>query len=530
MRSVPESPASSQRPFDFADLGRPMPKSVRTPPAPPRADATGQLEELSADDILESDDIDSLEAAAAGFTSFEVGEVDGFDEVQVEGAASPLPAPAPIAAPIGAAAVLAPVVNAPVVTAPVMNAPVVTAPMAAAPLPTTLMGMPAAPATSPLPLDTQSEDDGDDAEQGEEKKPVTARTPATMQSAIAQPAAAPVVEKTLEIRGNDMAKVAAAAAKLGSEPEQTEVLVRSAMPASLQNVRAAQPASGPMPAAGRPHGRPSSVAPVALDVSRPPMPVIPPMARVPSVHVPSRGRADAPRGLSGLAIGGIAAAALVLVSLVGIGGYAASRTLSAKTDAVEGTSETSAASESTTTAAGVTAPAVAAPAVAADPPGAASSPIDVSSLPSAPVPGSAPRGFTGKGSFSVTPPPVVVPAAPPVAVAAAPAAPAAAPAAPAARSNGGALAAPGGRGAPAGAPLPPPPSAPAVAAAPAAPAPASTTGVVHVDPNLRAVQVDGNFRHANDGSVVVSCGQHRIKAGMRDAQVVNVPCGGAVSL
>jgi len=68
MRSVPESPASSQRPFDFADLGRPMPKSVRTlppaPPAPParmatqapHADATGQLEELSGDDILESDE------------------------------------------------------------------------------------------------------------------------------------------------------------------------------------------------------------------------------------------------------------------------------------------------------------------------------------------------------------------------------------------------------------------------------------------------------------------------------------------
>ena len=110
---VPESPASSQHPFDFADLGRPRPKSVRTLPPVPQADASGQLEELSGDDILESDDIDALEAAAAGYSSFEVeaaepyvapqpaaapapepsgfevGDVGAFDEVEVEGSADP---------------------------------------------------------------------------------------------------------------------------------------------------------------------------------------------------------------------------------------------------------------------------------------------------------------------------------------------------------------------------------------------------------------------------------------------------------
>jgi hypothetical protein len=58
----------------------------------------------------------------------------------------------------------------------------------------------------------------------------------------------------------------------------------------------------------------------------------------------------------------------------------------------------------------------------------------------------------------------------------------------------------------------------------------ATTGVVRVDPNLRAVVVDGSFRRPNDGALTVSCGTHRIKVGMKEAQTVNVPCGGAVSL
>jgi hypothetical protein len=114
-------------------------------------------------------------------------------------------------------------------------------------------------------------------------------------------------------------------------------------------------------------------------------------------------------------------------------------------------------------------------------------------------------------------------------------------AAPASHSSGSALAAPGGGAAQskssggssaAGSPLAAPLAAPAAAAPAAAPAHASTstTGVVHVDPALRAVVVDGSFRRANDGVLTVTCGQHRIKAGMKDQQTVNVPCGGSVSL
>jgi hypothetical protein len=58
----------------------------------------------------------------------------------------------------------------------------------------------------------------------------------------------------------------------------------------------------------------------------------------------------------------------------------------------------------------------------------------------------------------------------------------------------------------------------------------ATTGTVRVDPSLRAVVVDGSFRRPSDGVVVVSCGSHRIKAGMKEQQTVNVPCGGSVSL
>jgi hypothetical protein len=505
-----------------------MPKSVRTLPPVPQADASGQLEELSGDDILETDDIDALEAAAAGFTSFEVeaaapapvpapepsgfevGEVGAFDEVQVEGIATRATEPAPEPARIGVVAVIAPAMKSvePAALAATAFEPAPITARVPNHHPSTLVGMPAAPVTSPLPLEDR-----------EESVIISEPAPQVAGAAKAAPAA-PAVERTLEIRGNDMAKVAAAAAQLtdlaDSEPQQTEVLVRSAMPPALQQ---------------KLNARPSSIAPVALDArQRAPMPVIPPMARVPApVHMHRAAVARPSGGLSGLAIGGMAAAALLLVSLVGIGGYAASRTLS-KTDAVEATTET-------TSAAGESAPSQAPGAPAAEPTGAASSPIDVSSLPSAPTPGAAPRGFTGKGSFAVTPPPPAPVAAPPVAVAASPvvAAPvAAAPAAaPVARSSGGALAAPGGNrtsSAPAGAPLPPPASAPAVAAAPVAAAPAATTGVVRVDPNLRAVVVDGSFRRANDGVVTVSCGSHKIKAGMKEAQTVNVPCGGAVSL
>jgi hypothetical protein len=53
---------------------------------------------------------------------------------------------------------------------------------------------------------------------------------------------------------------------------------------------------------------------------------------------------------------------------------------------------------------------------------------------------------------------------------------------------------------------------------------------VRVDPSLRAVVVDGGYRRANDGVLILSCGPHRIKAGMKELQTVNVPCGGSVSL
>jgi hypothetical protein len=286
--------------------------------------------------------------------------------------------------------------------------------------------------------------------------------------------------------------------------------------------------------------RPSSIAPVALDVAATPRP---PMASVPHAHayMPPPRRS----GMSGLAIGGIIGAAIALVGLVGIGGYVATRALS--DDAPTAAASPAEVSAETATTAAQTTPASQSAGSTASPadPVVAPATLDVSSLPSAPVPGAAaPRGFTGSGNFagsgstgsgstgfgsgggSSLPAPgartttLAPPGSP---------APAGIPAPQAARGGstalpppGGALPAPVAGGSTA---LPPP-----VAAAPAAPAAAATTGVIRVDPNLRAVVVDGSFRRAADGVVTVSCGSHRVKAGMKEAQVVNVPCGGAVSL
>lgn len=78
-----------------------------------------------------------------------------------------------------------------------------------------------------------------------------------------------------------------------------------------------------------------------------------------------------------------------------------------------------------------------------------------------------------------------------------------------------------------------PTSAPAPApqpAAPAAPVARPTTGTVRVADSLRAIQVDGTYVRVNGGAVVLPCGRHKIQAGFGATEVVDVPCGGAVSL
>jgi hypothetical protein len=80
-----------------------------------------------------------------------------------------------------------------------------------------------------------------------------------------------------------------------------------------------------------------------------------------------------------------------------------------------------------------------------------------------------------------------------------------------------------------------PPPAPATNAAPppAAPAPgaaAATTGTVLVDSELKTVTVDGDYARVSGGRVVVACGRHRIGAGLGSARMIEVPCGGTVSV
>lgn len=497
-------------------------------PANADGDATGQLDILDADDILESDDISALEAAAAGITSFEVapsdpsgfevGEMDDLVDAEVEGEIEAPPPSLSTLFGMKPKAKPAPIAAAPIAAAPIAAPPMASAPIAAAPIP-------AAPVTSPIPLES-----------------VVAAAPSPEPEIEPAPVSKsePAAERTLELKRVDLAL---AATQLEAEEQQaaghTEVLVRSAMPSAIRTMHGGAQAPAPtppVPSVTMATRRPSSIAPVAVDVAaRPAMQSVP--AFPPPARMPSYASMTPKRGLSGLAIGVIACSALALVGLVGIGGYAASRALSDQPAATASAPEAPAAAGLAgqgEPSSAVVAPAPSAPAPAApDAPNASpssvgtGSAIDVSALPTAAPAGGAPRIATGRTSS----PPVTVaaPAAAPLA-AAGPLAPAGAPAS----KGGGALPPPGGGKvasaplAPPGAPLPPPP-APA-AAAPAAPAAASTTGTVRVDPNLRAVVVDGSFRRANDGVVVVSCGSHRIKAGMKGEQTVNVPCGGSVSL
>jgi serine/threonine protein kinase len=46
-------------------------------------------------------------------------------------------------------------------------------------------------------------------------------------------------------------------------------------------------------------------------------------------------------------------------------------------------------------------------------------------------------------------------------------------------------------------------------------------------PDIMTVLVDGEYRRVKDGGVVVSCGRHRIRAGLKDERTVDVPCGGS---
>ena len=519
--SPDSSPGSNPRPFSFGDLGRPQPAlpsgRPRLLPPIPEAAASGDLDELSADDILESNDLDAIDAfemAAADIQTFvspfpvavapappaaappsapgfAVAEMAAWDNVEVEGLAHRATEPSP---PPAAIAIIAQI-------EPAEPAPVSMKLDYTAPQPSTLIGFPAAPVTSPLPV---------------EASVIVADLP----------------EQTLELKSDTTAKVAAAAAHLedddGLSPEKTQVLVRSQMPPELQTPsRSAaawqngrHPQSGQTPVAPR---VPSSIAPVALG-ARAAMPSIPLAAPTPQIH-------PAKSGMSGLLIGGLAFAAAALIGVVGVGGYLASRTLSTKAESIA----TAPAPEPEPAAAAPADPA-AAPAdpVAAPSPAApivGSGAVDVSALPSAPAPRAvAPVAPVAAGAVSPAPARTVAGNASRASGLTPPSSGGSQ--APSGRA-GAPLAAPGGASPPSAAisnpgALPPPPSKAPPAAAPAAAV--SSTGTVNVDPKLRAVVVDGSSRRVNDGAVTLTCGSHRIKVGMNDVQSVNVPCGGSVSL
>ncbi|MBX3193362.1 MAG: hypothetical protein KF819_40645, partial [Labilithrix sp.] len=349
---MPESSLFAPRPAPsdadlFASLGKPPRAS---------ADATGELE-LGADDILE------------------VSEIGAFSDVQLEGNDTPAPPKVEAHPPsVVIAEEAAPSTDQSPPPTPPAVMHVAYAPPAAA----TLLGaVPPAPVTSPIPVEQAASN---------LEHTVETRRPEASRA-----------EATQEIK--DPAKVAKAAALLDDAcdgPEQTEVLVRSAMPSAIQTPRngflappaAGVPAVAPQtppptsvhtPAAGfrtsQPNQRPGSIAPVALDVGRPTMPsvALPPPTTAPR---PTYGAPAKKANNSGLMIGLLAGGAVLLVGLVGAGGFFASRALSSRAEAVATASESS--DESTPSAAAAAA-AEATPA-GADPAGAAPATLDVSSL------------------------------------------------------------------------------------------------------------------------------------------------------
>ena len=545
--AVSASPASSPqldaRAFDFGDLGRPRPPSARSLPLPSAADASGQLEEIDADDIIEENDIGALDAAAADFHAFTPASSSDVQAPVTQASSSPSPSPSRAPAPSDPAAFEVSDLGAfDDVEVEGEPAPVSMKVDYAAPSPSTLVGFPAAPITSPLALDSVYVDDSLDDSQDD-------RHP----------------DKTLEIPSYSVQRAAAVAAELDAStdadvtgkldaqaPQQTEVLHRSAMPAELQAPRIPRitPMHTPVPPSLHPStrsitlstagiaGRSSSIAPVAMDASIPPAHTIRPAVKTPT---------------STLAIGGVVFALVAVIGFLGIGAYVATRAIADKADAVAvAPSPQAPATEATPAAPGAVQASPAAPAlpaaaelapasveqaapapdalVAAAPatdiaPANTGAALDVSSLPSAPAAGAraatAAKAVTaekpekadkpatttsarGAGTGTALPPPGALPASG---------------SAPASRP------APASAGQPLAAPV-----AAAPAAAPAPAGPAATTGVVRVDPKLRAVVVDGSYRRVDGGQVTVSCGPHRIKAGMNDVQSVNVPCGGATSL
>jgi len=44
------------------------------------------------------------------------------------------------------------------------------------------------------------------------------------------------------------------------------------------------------------------------------------------------------------------------------------------------------------------------------------------------------------------------------------------------------------------------------------------------------VVVDGEYRRVKDAMVVVPCGRRKIRVGLLEERVVDVPCGGTINL
>ncbi|MEA2753377.1 MAG: hypothetical protein QOI41_7520, partial [Myxococcales bacterium] len=291
-----------------------------------------------------------------------------------------------------------------------------------------------------------------------------------------------------------------------------EVLETSRLPAVMIAPRSSLPSMPNMPVAPSGH-HPSSIAPLALDVSPPPRASYADQASAAAFYrpLPADPRestieiaraAGIPSRASRIVVYTASVAGMCLVAgILGVMlGYSHGPAKSAQPISLAGTGPVAAA-PAAPAAAGAPAPRVAVVTSAHEE--ITEGPILVPGKDAASIAEPSGESFA---TATPTPTPVVVAPAPPPAPAprTAPAAPASRPAAPVTRSSS--------------------------SSSSSSSAGASNTGVLRLPATVSGVLIDGVPHKAGGGGLVVTCGRHTVKAPGHPSRLIIIPCGGSASL
>lgn len=250
----------------------------------------------------------------------------------------------------------------------------------------------------------------------------------------------------------------------------------------------------------KPTNRPASIAPIAIDI--PPRSPADATLKLPPVRVaPPKSNTAV---VATIVVSSLALCAAAIIGLVSLGGSSDDATTAARSSTTTTVAAKPREAKQSAIRSAIIETPETTPQKAAPPPGerdANGTPVfSASSLPSAPTDVMPSSASPTPARVASTPAPATRPASSPAA-----------------------------RPAKAPAVAPPPAAEPAPAPVAAAPAPRPTTGTIQVPGGLMTVMVDSDYRRVQGGTIVVSCGRHRVNAG-RGTQSVDVPCGGSVSM